>query len=65
MGLVAGTWCPVAAVVPLPPLWGDRPQPHLGEGAVLVLAGAAGQATNVGGALFPRPCLRRCMGCVR
>lgn len=49
-------WCEVTAVALLPTMWGDQPQPFLGEGAVLVLSGAA-DTLNRSGALFPE-CLR-------
>ena len=51
-GLKPG-WVDVLAVVPLPPLWGSNPQPHLGEGYVLVLEGAQDSNGNVSAGLFP------------
>ena len=53
--LTAG-WCEVTAVALLPTMWGEQPQPFLGEGAVLMLHGAA-DTENQSGALFPE-CLR-------
>ncbi len=50
-GLSAG-WRNVTAVSALPTLWGPHPMPFLGQGAVLVLEGAADQGIS-GNALFP------------
>lgn len=55
-GLLSG-WALVNAIVPLPPMWGEEPQPHLGEGFVLVLDGCRDSQTMQGNALFPE-CLR-------
>lgn len=57
-GLVPGAWCKITAIMPLPTLWGDNPQPFLGEGAVLVLDGARDRRTGHGNALFPE-CIRQ------
>lgn len=51
-GLAPG-WAKVNAIVPLPPVWGDKPQPHLGDGFVLVIDGAVDSRTGQGNALFP------------
>lgn len=51
-GLVAGSWANVVAISPRPNLWGSA-KPHLGEGLLLVIAGAADSTTNQGNALFP------------
>lgn len=55
-GLAPGSWVPLTGVAPLPTLWGSRPAPHLGEGVVLLIAGARDQL-NESSALFPE-CLR-------
>lgn len=55
-GVSAG-WRPVSGIVPGPNLWGDKPQPHLSEGLVLVLPGCVDSRTNSGNALFPE-CMR-------
>lgn len=55
-GLSPG-WAKVNAVSPLPPLWGSKPSPFLGEGFVLVIDGCADTRTDSGNALFPE-CLR-------
>lgn len=52
-----GGWTKISAVVPSPTLWGSKPAPHLGEGTVLILDGAADSRTDSGNALFPE-CLR-------
>ncbi|MGI4945134.1 MAG: hypothetical protein ACRYHQ_31995, partial [Janthinobacterium lividum] len=52
-GLRGGTSVAVSAVVPLPTLWGSNPKPHLGEGVVLLLAGAKDSRNDSGCALFP------------
>lgn len=54
--LGANAWVPVRAISPLPPMWGDKPQPFLGEGYMLVLEGCA-DTHNSSSALFPE-CLR-------
>ena len=51
-GLATG-WVNVNAIAPLPPMWGENPQPHLGNGFVLVLDGCADTQTMQGNALFP------------
>ena len=61
-GLTAG-WREVTAVSALPTLWGDKPQPFLGEGAVLVLRGAVDNGIS-GNALFPS-CLHDDLHAVR
>jgi len=45
-------WVKVNAIAPLPPMWGDRPKPHLGEGMVLVLDGCRDTGNETLG-LFP------------
>ena len=54
-------WVPVTALVPLPTLWaekyGEPSMPHIGNGVVAVLQGAADTSTGQGNALFPE-CLR-------
>jgi hypothetical protein len=50
-GLVPG-WRPLTAVAALPPMWGDAPRPHLGDGVVLVIDGAADRS-EVPLTLFP------------
>lgn len=55
-GLSSG-WSKVLAVVPFPNQWGTRPMPFVGEGAILVLAGAEDSRQNAGNALFPE-CLK-------
>lgn len=50
-------WVPVTAVVALPTMWGDHPQPHLGEGFVLVLNDCHDMRRGRGNALFPE-CLK-------
>ena len=62
-GLSAG-WTKVTGIVPLPPMWGDNPQPHLGQGFVLVLDGCADTRSGQGNALFPE-CLRGELHAVR
>lgn len=61
-GIQAG-WRKITAVAPLPTMWGDQPQPHLGEGVVLVIDGAVDNecASLV---LFPE-CLRTELHAVR
>lgn len=51
-GLSIG-WAKVNAIAPLPPMWGEKPLPALGEGFVLVLDGAVDSNTGAGNALFP------------
>ena len=58
------TWTRVPAIVPLPPLWGSRPMPFLGDGVVLLIEGAKDTTTNVGNALFPE-CLKDDLHAVR
>ena len=55
--LAAGRWTAITAIVPLPTMWGSRPMPFLGEGAVLVIDGAGDTRAGSGNALFPE-CLR-------
>lgn len=55
--LAGGQWAKINAIAPLPPMWGSRPMPFLGEGAVLVIDGASDTRTDCGNALFPE-CLR-------
>lgn len=62
-GLTPG-WVDVTAITALPPMWGDNPQPHLGEGFVLVLNGAADTRTGQGNALFPE-CLNADLHAIR
>ena len=49
-------WTKVNAITPLPPMWGDKPQPFLGEGMIFVLDGCA-DTREGGNAVFPE-CLR-------
>ncbi len=56
-GLAAGSHVAVTAVAPQPWLWGRDPMMQMGEGAVLVLAGAIDRNINQGNCLFPE-CLR-------
>lgn len=55
-GLSTG-WATVNAIAAQPTMWGDKPQPHLGEGFVLILNGCVDSRTGQGNALFPE-CLR-------
>jgi hypothetical protein len=55
--LSARTWADVTCITMLPPLWGDNPQPFLGEGAMLALAGCVDTREGGGMALFPE-CLK-------
>lgn len=55
-GLPSG-WNRIAAICPLPTMWGDDPSPHLGEGFVLMIEGARESRTEGHTALFPE-CLR-------
>ena len=50
-------WTKVSAISPQPTMWGKNPQPHLGEGFILILDGAVDSRTGQGNALFPE-CLR-------
>lgn len=50
---IAPGWAKVTAIVALPTMWGATPSPHLGEGFVLVLEGAADSQTGQGNAMFP------------
>jgi hypothetical protein len=50
--LVAGFWAQVTAVAPFPTMWGSSPMPYLGEGVVLVIAGAI-DTQDAGNAIFP------------
>ncbi len=53
-GLAPSGWSRVTGVVPFPCLWGDKPQPHLGDGVVLTLEGAHDtNASRIGNGLFP------------
>lgn len=52
-GVTANKWLRVTAIAPLPTMWGDRPQPHLGEGVVLVIANCVDRTSNQGNALLP------------
>lgn len=61
-GLSTG-WTDVTGIVPLPPMWGESPQPHLGDGMILVLRGCV-DSRECGNALFPE-CLRGEMHSVR
>lgn len=45
-------WTKVNAIAPLPPMWGDSPKAHLGEGFVLVLDGCRDMRNGSLG-LFP------------
>lgn len=56
-GLVGGSWAKVAAVSPIPTIWGSKPMPFISDGMVLVIEGAADTRTDSGNALFPE-CLR-------
>lgn len=51
--LAGNAWAPVSAAVLPPPMWGDKPMPHLGSGVLLVLDGAADTRIGQGIALFP------------
>lgn len=51
-GIKAYTWLPLTAIAPLPTMWGDKPQPHLHEGVVLVIEGCADSRQGHNG-LFP------------
>lgn len=51
--VVASAWTQVTALVRTPCMWGDNPQPHLGDGLMLVLNGAVDRKTESGNALFP------------
>ena len=62
-GVRAG-WTKVTAVSPLPPMWGDKPRPFLGEGVIFVLAGCVDSRETGGNALFPE-CLRGDLHSVR
>lgn len=55
--LTPRTWVEVTAVSMLPPLWGDNPQPFLGEGAMLTLKGCIDTREGGGNSLFPE-CLK-------
>lgn len=55
-GLSPG-WVKVNAISAQPTMWGDKPQPHLGDGFVLILDGCVDSRTGQGNALFPE-CLR-------
>ena len=50
--LMGGSWHPITAISPLPPMAVSRPAPHLGEGDVLIIQGAVDNR-NGGIALFP------------
>jgi hypothetical protein len=52
-GLQAGTYTPLTGIFPQPNLWGSRPQPHLGQGVVLLIDGCRDPRTDQGNALFP------------
>lgn len=52
-----GDWVSVTAITALPPMWGDHPQPHLGEGFILTLAGCYDTRRVGGNGLFPE-CLK-------
>lgn len=54
---LSGGWTKVNAVSANPTLWGASPQPHLGDGVVLILDGAIDTRTGQGNALFPE-CLK-------
>lgn len=51
--LSGGAWTKVMGLVPSPPLWGDQPKPHLGNGLVIVIENAADTRSGQGNALFP------------
>lgn len=51
-GLSPG-WTKVNALAALPPMWGEKPKPNLGEGFVLVIDGAVDTRAGQGNALFP------------
>lgn len=58
-GSMPSTWnldgptATVSAIVPLPTMWGDKPQTQHGEGYILVLDGCRDMRTPDGNALFP------------
>ena len=52
-GLTSNRWHPLTAVVDAPPMWGDRPMPHLAVGPALIIQGAADMRTGQGNTLFP------------
>lgn len=52
-GLRTGAWVPVLGVVPFPPMWGSTPQPHLGNGDIVLLDGAHDTTPHGGLAIFP------------
>lgn len=55
-GLTPG-WQTVTGIAMKPPMWGDKPQPHLANDVILLLQGAVDSRTGQGNALFP-DCLR-------
>ena len=52
-GLREGEWRKVTGISARPNEWGNYPMPHLGQGAILILDGAADQNEMQGSALFP------------
>jgi hypothetical protein len=52
-GLSQAVWQPLTAITAYPWLWGDTPMPHIAEGDILVIQGAADTRTTAGTALFP------------
>lgn len=51
--LTGGSWTKINAIVRNPSMWGTKPMPFLGDGAVIVIEGAADTRTGQGNALFP------------
>lgn len=50
---LSGDWGTLTAVVPSPAMWGDHPQPHLGDGVLFVIKGCVDSRDDQGNALFP------------
>lgn len=51
--LVGRTYVDVTGIFPVPCMWGSRPQPHLGNGAMFVIEGCKDTRIGQGNALFP------------
>lgn len=51
-GMIYGSWYTVKAVIPFPTLWGDNPQPYLGEGDLIAIEGCL-DSEHHGNAIFP------------